>query len=77
MTLVVHGATRKIDFFEDTVGQSPKGFEFGRTAKTGAPGKWGVQAEGANKFLPSDRPRQTNARFPTDRVIEMHRGRIV
>ena len=49
--IVVHGATRKVDFSGDTVGQPPKGFEFGHTAKTGAPGKWVVQAEGANKVL--------------------------
>ena len=35
--VVVHGATRKVDFSEDTVGQPPKGFEFGHTANAGAP----------------------------------------
>ena len=49
--IVVHGATHQVDFADDTVGQPPKGFEFGHTAKTGAPGKWVVQEEGANKFL--------------------------
>ena len=51
MTLIVHGATRNVDFSNDAVGQPPKGFEFGLTAKAGAPGKWVVQAEGDNKYL--------------------------
>ena len=50
-TMLVQGATRTIDFSDDTVGQSPKGFEFGHTAKVGAPGRWVIQAEGANKYL--------------------------
>ena len=50
-TMLVQGATRTIDFSDDTVGQSPKGFEFGHTAKAGAPGKWVIQAEGPNKYL--------------------------
>ena len=36
MTIVVHGATLKVEFSDDTVGQAPKGFEFGHTAKAGA-----------------------------------------
>jgi hypothetical protein len=36
MALIGHGATRKVDFSEDPVGQAPKGFEFGHTAKVGA-----------------------------------------
>jgi hypothetical protein len=31
------------------VAQPPKGFEFGYTAKAGAPGKWIVEAEGTNR----------------------------
>ncbi len=27
-TMLVHGATRKVDFSDDTIGQPPKGFEF-------------------------------------------------
>lgn len=63
-TLIVHGATRKVDFSDDTVGQPPKGFEFGHTAKTGAPGKWVIQAEGANKYLVQADPDSTRSRFP-------------
>jgi 3-keto-disaccharide hydrolase len=64
MTLVMHGATRKVDFSDDIVGQAPKGFEFGHTAKVGAPGKWVVQAEGGNKFLAQVDPDNTRSRFP-------------
>jgi hypothetical protein len=48
-TIIVQGATRKVDFSDDAVGQPPKGFEFGYTAKAGAPGKWIVEAEGTNR----------------------------
>ena len=51
MTAVIHGATRTVDFSDDAVGQAPKGFEFGHTAKVGTPGKWIVQSEGSNKYL--------------------------
>ena len=64
VTLVVHGATLKVDFSDDVVGQAPKGFEFGHTAKTGAPGKWVVQAEGSNKCLAQVDPDSTRSRFP-------------
>ncbi len=40
--IVVQAASRKIDFSQDAVGRPPEGFEFGYTAKTGAPGKWVV-----------------------------------
>jgi hypothetical protein len=62
--LALQPGTRKIDFSEDTVGQPPKGFEFGLTAKVGAPGKWLVEAEGANKYLAQTDADSTNARFP-------------
>jgi hypothetical protein len=64
MALIGHGATRKVDFSEDPVGQAPKGFEFGHTAKAGAPGKWVVQAEGSNKYLAQIDPDNTRSRFP-------------
>ena len=64
MTLVMHGATRKVDFSDDAVGQPPKGFEFGHTAKAGAPGKWVVQSEGSNKYLAQVDPDNTRRRFP-------------
>src|SRR5687767_3622723 len=64
MALIGHGATRKVDFSEDPVGQAPKGFEFGHTAKIGAPGKWVVQVEGSNKWLAQVDPDSTRSRFP-------------
>ena len=63
-TIVVHGATQKVEFSDDPVGQPPKGFQFGHTAKAGAPGKWIVQAEGTNKYLAQVDPDNTRARFP-------------
>lgn len=63
-TVLVQGATRKIDFSEDAVGQPPKGFEFGLTGNVGAPGKWVVQAQGANKFLAQTDADATRSRFP-------------
>ena len=62
--MLVHGATRKIDFSDGEVGQAPKGFEFGHTAKTGAPGRWVVQAEGSNKYLVQTDADSTRARVP-------------
>jgi hypothetical protein len=63
-TVVVQGASRKVDFSDDAVGQPPKGFEFGHTAQAGAPGKWIVEAEGANKYLAQVDADNTRARFP-------------
>jgi hypothetical protein len=63
-TFVGYGATRKVDFSDDAVEQPPKGFEFGHTAKAGAPGKWIVQAEGSNKYLAQVDPDNTRSRFP-------------
>jgi hypothetical protein len=71
MTLVVHGATRKVDFSDDVVGQPTKGFEFGHTAKVGAPGKWVVQAEGTNKYLAQVDPDNTRSRFPVAVVSDV------
>jgi hypothetical protein len=70
-TLVVQGASRKLDFSDDTVGQPPKGFEFGHTAKAGAPGKWIVQAEGPNKYLAQVDADDTRARFPVAVVSDL------
>ena len=64
VTIVIHGATRTVDFSGDAAGQPPKGFEFGHTAKAGAPGKWIVQAEGSNKYLAQVDPDNTRSRFP-------------
>jgi 3-keto-disaccharide hydrolase len=71
MTLMVQGATRKVDFSDDAVGQAPKGFEFGHTAKVGAPGKWVVQAEGGNKYLAQVDPDETRSRFPVAVVSDV------
>jgi hypothetical protein len=70
-TVVVQGASRKIDFSDDLVGQPPKGFEFGYTAKAGTPGKWIVQAEGANKYLAQVDADNTRARFPVAVVLDI------
>lgn len=64
VTIVVHGAARKVDFSDGAIGQPPKGFEFGHTAKAGAPGKWIVQSEGENKYLAQVDADSTRARFP-------------
>lgn len=61
---LAHGQTRKVDFTQDAVGQAPKGFEFGHTAKVGTPGKWVVQAEGTNKYLAQLDADRTGSRFP-------------
>jgi hypothetical protein len=70
-TVVVQGASRKVDFSDDAVGQPPKGFEFGYTAKAGAPGKWVVEAEGANKYLAQVDADNTRARFPVAVVSDI------
>ncbi len=55
---------KKVDFSGDAVGQSPKGFVFAHTAKTGNPGKWVVQQDGDNKVLVQTDPDPTGSRFP-------------
>jgi hypothetical protein len=60
---IVQAATRRVDFTDDAVGQPPKGFEFGHTARVGAPGKWVVQAEGPNKYLAQVDVDRTRSRF--------------
>ena len=62
--ILVRATTRTIDFSGDTVGQPPTGFEFGFTANAGAPGKWVIQADGANKYLVQTDPDSTRSRFP-------------
>ncbi len=69
--MLVHGATRKVDFSDDTVGQLPKGFEFGHTARAGAPGKWVIQAEGPNNYLVQTDADSTRARFPVAVVTDV------
>jgi hypothetical protein len=70
-TVVVQGASRKVDFSDDAVGRPPKGFEFGYTAKAGAPGRWIVEAEGADKFLAQVDTDDTRARFPVAVVSDI------
>src|SRR5919106_1558419 len=60
----VFAEERRIDFTSDEIGQPPKGFAFGHTAKAGAPGKWIVQAEGPSRFLAQTDPDPTRSRFP-------------
>ena len=62
--LVGYAASRTFDFGGDTVGQPPKGFVFGHTAKVGAPGTWVVQAEGTNQYLAQTNADATRSRFP-------------
>jgi hypothetical protein len=62
--LVVHAATRKVDFDQDAVNQPPSGFEFGHTAGVGRPGNWVVQADGSNKVLAQTDADATRLRFP-------------
>jgi hypothetical protein len=62
--LVVHAATRKVDFDQDAVNQPPRGFEFGHTAGVGRPGNWVVQADGSNKVLAQTDADATRLRFP-------------
>ncbi len=63
-TIVALGATLTMAFSKDEVGQPPKGFEFGHTAKAGAPGRWIVQADGSNQVLAQTDGDSTRARFP-------------
>jgi len=61
---LTYAETRKVEFTQDAVGQPPKGFEFGHTAKVGTPGTWVVQAEGNNKYLAQLDADRTGSRFP-------------
>jgi hypothetical protein len=70
-TVVGYAATRTFDFSGETVGQPPKGFVFGHTAKLGAPGTWVVQAEGPNQYLAQINTDSTNARYPVAVVSDI------
>jgi hypothetical protein len=70
-TLVLQGASRTVDFSDNAVGQPPRGFEFGYTAKVGAPGRWIVQAEGANRYLAQVDADNTRTRFPVAVVSDL------
>lgn len=75
-TMILHGATRKIDFSDETVGQPPRGFEFGHTARTGAPGRWVIQAEGSNRYLAQTDPDATRSRFPIAVLSDVSAGDV-
>jgi hypothetical protein len=71
-TILVHGATRQVDFTDDPTGRPPKGFEFGHTARVGTPGKWVIEAEGANKYLVQTDADSTRSRFPIAVLAEIN-----
>jgi hypothetical protein len=71
MTAALFAATRTFDFSADTVGQPPRGFVFGHTAKAGAPGTWIVQADGTNRVLAQTNADATRSRFPVAVVQEV------
>jgi hypothetical protein len=68
---VAGAQTRSVDFAQDAVGQAPKGFEFGLTAKNGRPGRWVVQAEGTDKYLAQLDDDRTGSRFPVAVVADV------
>ena len=68
---VLAGDTRTIDFSADAVGQAPRGFAFGHTKKTGAPGAWVVQDDGGNKVLAQTNADSTRSRFPVAVVSDV------
>jgi hypothetical protein len=67
---------RKVDFNSDVVGQPPKGFSFGHTARVGAPGRWLVQVDGANKVLAQTDADATRARFPVAVLSDVTAGDV-
>jgi hypothetical protein len=67
---VAFAQSRKVDFMQDAVGQPPREFQFGHTAKVGAPGRWVVQAEGDNRYLAQLDPDATRSRFPVAVLTE-------
>jgi len=70
-SIVVNAEMRKIDFEQDTVGQSPKGFAFGHTRKLGNPGRWLVQQDGGGKYLAQVDADGTRNRFPVAVVSDI------
>lgn len=64
ISAAVRGQMRKVDFEQDAVGQSPKGFVFGHTRKIGMPGRWVVQREGGGNYLAQLDADGTRNRFP-------------
>lgn len=62
--VMLYGDSRKVDFSADVVGQAPKGFLFGHTAKVGVPGRWLIQQDGGNHVLAQTDADSTRSRFP-------------
>ena len=75
-TVVIHGATRTVDFSTDAVGQPPRGFQFGHTARIGAPGTWVVQADANNKHLAQTNADATGARFPVAVLTDVNTANV-
>lgn len=73
---MAYGQARIMDFSQDVIDQAPKGFEFGHTAKVGSPGKWLVQAEGANKYLVQLDADRTGSRFPVAVVADIKTANV-
>jgi len=68
---LANGQTRTVDFTQDTVGQPPKGFEFGHTAGAGRPGRWVVQTDANNKVLAQLDADRTGSRFPVAVITDV------
>jgi hypothetical protein len=64
LTAAASAQIRKVDFEADVVGQPPKGFAFGHTAKEGAPGRWLVQQDPGGRYLAQLDADRTRTRFP-------------
>jgi hypothetical protein len=62
--VTIEAQVRQVDFEQDAVGQPPKGFTFGHTRKTGAPGRWVVQQDAGAKYLAQLEADRTRNRFP-------------
>ena len=69
--IALAGETRTMDFNADAVGQPPRGFTFGHTKKTGAPGAWVVQDDSGNKVLAQTNADSTRSRFPVAVVTDV------
>jgi hypothetical protein len=74
--ILFQAGPRVVDFSRDTVAQPPIGFEFGQTAKVGAPGKWVIESEGANKYLAQTEPDATSARFPVAVLTDVRAANV-
>ncbi len=71
VVILLAADTRTIDFTADAVGEPPRGFTFGLTQKTGAPGAWVVQDDGGNKVLAQTNADSTRSRYPVAVVTDV------